>query len=116
MIAQTKTPLNDTFGRILPFIGRVQPTNPDTVANVLLALEEAGSVPPVILAARGMDGVHHVAASIGAHAFRLTPAEAALAADCLWCDPSVIGFADIAKRLRDAAAAASRAFLRAGRG
>lgn len=101
---------------ILPFIPRPKPKDDSViVAAVLLALEEEPLFPPVILAARGMDGVHYVGASIGRHAFRLTPGEARLAGDSLWADPSICpGFADVVARFRDAADASDRAFLRSG--
>lgn len=100
---------------ILPFRRAPRPENDDAIASVLLAMEGAPAA-PIILAARGLDGVHYVGVSVAAQAHRLTPSEACLTADCLMCDPSVLGFADIAQRLREAAYAASRAYLRSGRG
>ena len=100
---------------ILPFRRAARPEDADAIASVLLAME-GGPAAPIILAARGLDGVHYVGVSVAAQAHRLTPSEACLTADCLMCDPSVLGFADIAQRLREAAYAASRAYLRSGRG
>lgn len=115
MFAAQTASADDNRGRILPFIPRPKPKDDSViVAAVLLALEEEPLFPPVILAARGMDGVHYVGASIGSHAFRLTPGEARLAGDCLWADPSIPGFSDVAARFRDAADASDRAFLRSG--
>ncbi|WP_296166552.1 hypothetical protein [uncultured Brevundimonas sp.] len=104
-------------GRIIDFPSTLRPDtrNSAVVAGVLLALEADPLANPVILPARGMDGVTYVGASIGAHAFRLTPDEARLTADAMWFDPSVPGFADVAARFRDAARAADRAFLRGER-
>ncbi|EDX81610.1 hypothetical protein BBAL3_2767 [Brevundimonas sp. BAL3] len=101
-------------GRVIAFPAILRRDTRDStiVADVLLALEADPLANPVILPARGMDGVTYVGASIGAHAFRLTPDEARLTADTLWADPGVAGFADVAARLRDAARAADRAFLR----
>ncbi len=100
---------------ILPFRRSTRADDVDTVASVILAME-GGPAAPIIMAAKGLDGAHYVGVSVAAQAHRLTPSEACLAADCLMCDPSVLGFADIAQRLRDAAYAASRAYLRSGRG
>lgn len=109
----TSPPESD--GRVIPFRRKAVATaSAESVASVIMALEEQPLFPPVILAARGMDGIQYVGASIGSHAFRLTPAEARLAGDCLWSDPSIPGFADVAARFRDAADAADRAFLRTG--
>jgi len=99
---------------ILPFRRPVRPADTDRVADVLLAIE-AAALPPVIVATKGLCG-YRVGVAAEGHAFQLTSDEARLVADCLWNDPSVIGFADIASRLRDAAQASDRAFLRSARG
>lgn len=120
MLFHRSTPESDATppragASILPFKRPARADDADAVANVILAME-GGPAAPIIMAAKGLDGVHYVGVSVAAQAHRLTPSEACLAADCLMCDPSVLGFADIAQRLRDAAYAASRAYLRSGRG
>ncbi len=102
------------FGELIPFAQKGSVDRSTLVASVLLALEEEPTFRPVVLAVRSMDGVRYVGASIGSHAFRLTSGEARLAADCLWADPVLPGFADVVARLRDAADASDRAFLRGG--
>lgn len=100
--------------RIIPFPTVERPDDRDSVvvAAVLLALEAEPLFAPVILAARGMDGVCFVGASIGARAYRLTPAEARLTADAICADPGQLGALETADRFRDAARKADRAFLR----
>ena len=107
----TTNPVGTATAQIIPFpTRRRESANAETVAAVLLALEEAPMFRPLVLAVRGMDGVHYVGASVGAHAFRLNPTEARMVGDCLWADPGLLaaGFAEIAQRFRTAADNADR--------
>ena len=111
-IADLMPPPERPAAVILPF-QRPDARDADAVAAFLVAMDAEPIQAPVILAARGLDGVHYVGASVAGRAFRLTPAEARLAADTLWADPGAPGFGEVAARLREAAEAAARGASRA---
>lgn len=100
------------MGQIIPF-RRSQPVpafpeQPEVVATVLLALEDAPLFPPRMAADRGFGGRPSVRLAVAGRDFRLTPQDARLTADALEAEHAFVGCLQVAADLRRAATLADQ--------
>lgn len=95
---------------VLPFVRRAPalPVQPEIVADLLWALEDAPLFTPWTAVARGLGGVPVVAMAVAGRDFRLTPQDARLAADALFAEQAFVGCVEVADALRAAADLADR--------
>lgn len=99
------------MGQLLHFprpagIVDVRPVQPEVVATLLLALEDAPLYRPTAYGAVDISGLGFVAVRLDGLTLRLNPADARLAAAALEAEQAFVGCMEDARALRDAAAEA----------
>lgn len=96
------------MGQIFAFptsrrIQSVEPVQPEAVATLLLALEDAPLTPLVVATARVMGGGYMVLGALGERVFQLQPDDARLAGHALLAELAFPGCCEVAVQLMDAA-------------